>query len=224
LSTETASSAKKLQLENAPARKFMFDVSFDDATVVHRSPERRAVVMKPDQLDALKKESYDAGFLAGNAAGKEEQIAQQTAQIARQTAVLTAIDQNMVALINNIQAVALEHEEHTRRLALAIAKKILPSLAAQNGTKEIEALIDDTIREMAREPRLVVRVHEAEFDALNEKIQAIATQRAFTGKLIILADANVAAGDCRVEWADGGVERNTPAALDAIEQTVLPSS
>ena len=217
MSTETSSTAKKSSGEPAPVRKFMFDRSFDDAAIVHRAPERKPVLMKPEQIDALKKESYDAGFAAGKAAGLDEQTAQQTD-------VLKSIDQNTAALIKNINTIAQEQAEQTRSLALAIAKKILPTFMSQNGLQEIEALVTETIREMAREPRMVVRVHESEFDALNEKIQAIATQRAFPGKIVILADAEIASGDCRIEWADGGVERNTPATMKSIEQTLVPSS
>jgi len=209
LSTEAA--------PNAPVRKYMFDLSFDDATEVHRAPERKPVVMKPEQIDALKKESYDAGYYAGTKDGKE-------AQVAEQSAILNRIDQNVSALIKNMDAVTQEQENQIRRLALSIAKKILPAFTSQNGLQEIEALVSDTIRQMGREPRLVVRVHEGEFDALNEKIQAIATQRAFAGKIVILADAEVASGDCRIEWADGGIERNTPVTEKSIEQTLLPSS
>lgn len=217
MSTDPMSTAKKLALETAPARKFMFDRSFDDATVVHRAQERKPVLMSPDQIDALKKESFDAGFEAGKPAGKDEQID-------RQNKTMSQIDRNLTILVKLMNKFAQEEEAHARNLSLAIAKKILPSFTAQNGLQEIENLVNDTLREMGREPRLVVRVHEAEFDALNEKIQEIATQRAFSGQVIILADADVSSGDCRIEWADGGIERNTPATMDAIEQTILPSA
>jgi len=195
----------------------MFERSFDDAAIVHRAQERKPVLMKPEQVDAMKKESYDTGFAAGKLAGKEEQVAEQTS-------VLNTIDQNVTSLIKNIATIAQEQEEQTRRLALTISKKILPTFMSQNGLQEIEALVTDTLREMAREPRLVVRVHESEFDVLNEKIQSIATQRAYPGKIVILADTEVVSGDCRIEWADGGVERNTPTTEKSIEQTLLPSS
>ena len=217
LSIEPALATKTAGNDATPARKFMFDRSFDDAAVVHRAPERKPVLMKPDQIDALKKESRDAGFAEGQKAGKEEQIAQQNA-------ILAKVDQNITALIHHIDSLVRAQEEQARGLALAVAKKILPAFTAQNGLQEIEALVNDTIREMAREPRLVVRVGEGEFDALNERIQAIATQRAYPGKVVILSDAEVASGDCRIEWADGGVERDTNTTWQAIEQTLLPSS
>lgn len=217
MSIDKTAIAKKIDFDSAPARKFMFDQSFDDAIDVHRAPERRPVLLSPDQLDALKKEAYDSGVEAGKKAGKEEQLSQQNA-------VLAKIDQNLSGLVKGLATIAHEQENQARRLALAIAKKILPHFTEQNGTQEIEALVGETLREMAREPRLVIRVSEPQFDALNEKIQALATAKAFSGKVVILADAAVAGGDCRIEWADGGIERNTNATLETIEQTVLPPS
>jgi len=201
----------------AGVRKFMFDHSFDDATVVHRSPERKPILMKQEQIDALKKESYDAGFEAGKAAGHE-------AQAAQLASILSIIGNNIVASTQNLEALNAEQNAQTRQLVLAIAKKILPEFAARNGVSEIEALLTSTIREMAREPRLVVRVAETQFETIDERIQSITAQLAYAGKVIVLADDTVAAGDCRIEWADGGVERNAQSTLDTIEKTILPSS
>jgi flagellar assembly protein FliH len=219
LSTETPNGATKAKpaVEAAPVRKFMFERSFEDAAIVHRAQERKPVLMKPEQIDALKKESHDTGF----AAGKNDESASQTAHLA---AVMTKVEQNLVSLMQNLEALAREQETHTRAMVLAVAKKILPDFAAKNGFQEIEALLNDTIREMAREPRLVVRVSESEFETLNERVQAIATQRAYAGKVIVLVDPDVAAGDCRIEWPDGGIERNTQTNWNAIEQTISPST
>ncbi len=205
------------RVTTAEVRKFMFDYSFDEADVVHRAPERKPVLMKPDQIDALKKESYGQGFRDGEAAGKQEQIA-------LQNDALQKIGGCAEEILKTIGTIAQEHEHHTRQLALAIAKKVLPTFIAQNGIQEIEALVNDALRDMSREPRLVVRVHESEFSVLDEKIRKMAEQRAFPGQLVILADEAVETGDCRIEWSDGGVERNVGATMGAAEQTLLPSS
>jgi len=216
LSTETPAPKK---FNGTPTvRKFMFERSFDDAEVVLRTPERKPILMKPDQIDTLKKESYDAGFSAGKAEGHEEQITQQTI-------ILKKLDQDMSALVAHLAAIVKEQEEHTRELALAIARKVIPVFTAKGGLDEIESLINDTIRDMTREPRLVMRVHEAEYEALNEKIKMIAERRAYSGTLVLVADPDVAAGDCRIEWTDGGVARDTPATMAAVETTLIsPSS
>jgi flagellar assembly protein FliH len=215
LSTDPTPTAKAMPAENAPMRKFMFDRSFDDVAIAQRAIERKPVLMKPEQIDAMKKESHDSGFTAGQKAGNEEQLA-------HVAAIMATVAKNVDALMKNLDALSHEQAVHTRQLVMAIAKKIMPEFTARNGLQEIEVLIDKAVHDMAREPRLVVRVNEAQLDAVNEKIQTITTQRAYSGQVIVLADAGVAAGDCRIEWADGGIERNTQATWDAIETTVLP--
>ncbi|MDE1901063.1 MAG: hypothetical protein KGI37_05390 [Alphaproteobacteria bacterium] len=200
----------------AAPKKFMFDLSFDDATNVHRAPERKPVLMKPDQIDALKKENYDAGFDAGKVAGHDAQTAALAESVEK-------IARHLNAAMNDIATLQRDRDTQTRQLVMAIARKLLPDLAARHGLQEIESVIDGAIRDMGREPRLVIRVHESEFDAIDARVQEIAARRAYAGKLIVMADAGTAAGDCRVEWADGGVERNTQAVWTEVEKTVAPA-
>ena len=50
-------------------------------------------------------------------------------------------------------------------------------------------MLGDVIAEMVHEPRLVVRVHESQFDAVNARIHDITAQKAYAGKVVVLADA-----------------------------------
>ncbi len=66
---------------------------------------------------------------------------------------------------------------------------------------------------------IVLRVNDALFDAVQARLAALSQASAFAGKTILLADAALAEGDARVEWADGGAERDTrrlAAEIDAI--------
>ena len=42
----------------------------------------------------------------------------------------------------------------------------------------------------------------------------------FDGRLAIISDESLAPGDCRVEWADGGIIRDTTATASVIDETV----
>ena len=44
--------------------------------------------------------------------------------------------------------------------------------------------------------------------------------RSFEGRLVVLAEPDIALGDCRIEWADGGVKRDSAAAEAAISEAV----
>ena len=43
------------------------------------------------------------------------------------------------------------------------------------------------------------------YEGAREKIERLAAQSGFEGRLVILAEPDIATGDCRIEWADGGV-------------------
>ena len=55
---------------------------------------------------------------------------------------------------------------------------------------------------------------------LRERLQGIAEGRGFEGKLIVLAEAAIAPGDCRLEWADGGLARDRAQLEAAITDAV----
>ena len=48
----------------------------------------------------------------------------------------------------------------------------------------------------------------------------LAASLGFPGKLIILVDDELGQSDCRVEWADGGAERDTARTWREIEATL----
>lgn len=51
----------------------------------------------------------------------------------------------------------------------------------------------------------MVRINESLYDAAHERIERLAKQSGFEGRLVILAEPEIATGDCKIEWADGGV-------------------
>ena len=54
-------------------------------------------------------------------------------------------------------------------------------------------------------PHLVVRISDGLYEAARERIEMLAKQSGFSGRLVLLADPEIAGGDCKIEWADGGV-------------------
>ena len=53
-----------------------------------------------------------------------------------------------------------------------------------------------------------------------EKIERLAAQSGFEGRLVILAEPEIASGDCRIEWADGGVVQERAAIEARIDELV----
>jgi flagellar assembly protein FliH len=203
--------------ETPTIRKFMFEHSFDDGSHVVKVRESKPVLYKQEQIDALKKESYDAGFAAGQKIVEEDQ-SQRTKKI------VTQIDARIGDLLAAAAASRRQQEMSIREAALAIARKILPDYAKRNGLAEIQALIAGVLGEMPNEPRLVVRVNETQFDSVSAALKEVTEKQAYGGKVVLLADAETAADNCLIEWADGGIERNLQSLWQNIGQTVAPGA
>ena len=67
---------------------------------------------------------------------------------------------------------------------------------------------------------MVVRVNDALQATAREKLDEIARGRGLDSRLVVLAKPDIAPGDCRIEWADGGIHRDSAATAAAIDEAV----
>jgi flagellar assembly protein FliH len=203
--------------ETSSIRKFLFDRSFDDEPGSGSKKRARAKqTFTSEQIEAARKESCEEGFTTGQKAAMENQ--QQVMNV-----LLSGLDQKLTRLAEDSKKHWQELVTHAREMALAIARKALPVYAERNGLAEIEAIVTQAIGEMAHEPRLVVRVGESQFDAVSSKIKEISEQKAYNGKVAVLCDSALGPADCRVEWADGGIERDMSVLWQAIDRLMEPA-
>jgi len=189
---------------NAP-RKYLFETSFetDDehpAAPVPVEKEPEPIFSEEDLTKAR-----DDGFTAGKEAGQkaaEELIERDVAQ------ALSHVTQQLAELSKQ-QTESIERRgREAVETALSIIRKLFPSLAEKHGMAEIESIIGECLARLHSEPRIVIRVADALLDAVNERVTALAAQAGFEGKLVLIAQDDLQAGDVRVEWADGGAERD----------------
>lgn len=175
----------------APA-KFLFDVDFSAPDRGHSGTRGNA------QHSAAEADGYRLGFEAGQretAALIERRTADATADIAN---ALRALSANFAITHAKLQSEAVD-------IAVAVARKLAGELLATEPLGQIAALVDDCMRQLASTPHLLVRINDALYDDCRTRLDELAKHSGFQGKLVILADPDIAGGDCRIEWADGGV-------------------
>ena len=76
-------------------------------------------------------------------------------------------------------------------------------------------MASECFRQLIAAPHIAVRVNDALYAVAKEKLDDIVRARSFEGRLVVLAEPDIAPGDCRIEWADGGINRDS-AAADAV--------
>jgi len=204
-------------------RKFMFDESFDADGGMERLP---AAGPQPDGPGGSAPRYGEAELAAarseGFAAGRAEAAAQARASIDQAIAGSeAAIAQGLDGLLGAQQRAADDLQRSAVRAATAMVRKLFPALSRREGLGEIEAVVASVLEGLREEPRLVVRVSDDLLDPLKARLDALSQATGFAGRLVLLADEAVRTGDCRVEWADGGIERDCERLLRHIDAAAL---
>ena len=192
----------------APA-KFLFDTDFS-APAHERASTPAEVAQKIAGAEAL---AYSDGYDA----------AMREAKVESDRRVALALEQIAVA-IKGIAAgfagVEIRMETEAVDVAVAVARKLSSALIAKEPLGEITALVSDCFSQLVSTPHLVVRINDQLYEAAHANIETLAKQSGFAGRLVILAEPEIEAGDCRIEWADGGVVRERAAIETKISELV----
>jgi flagellar assembly protein FliH len=187
----------------APA-KFLFDTDFG---APDKSRERATAAEIAQKVAAAEQRAYRDGFDAGQREAKAESDR-------RSALALEEIKVGIQGIAARFAGIETRMETEAVDVAVAVARKLCGELVAAEPLAEIEGLVRDCFSHLVSTPHLVVRINASLYDAARERIERLAKQCGFEGRLVILAEPEIATGDCRIEWADGGVVLER-AAIDA---------
>ena len=188
----------------APA-KFMFDTDF---AAPNKARERAATEAEIAQkVAAAEARAYRDGFDAGQREAKAE--SDRRAALALEEIRIAM--QGIAARLGNVEG---RMETEAVDVAIAVARKLCAELVAAEPLGEIIGLVKDCFAHLVATPHLVVPINDQLYEGAHERIERLAKQSGFEGRLVILAEPEIATGDCRIEWADGGVVLER-AAIDA---------
>src|SRR3984885_10223364 len=192
--------------------KFMFDTDFAGGP---RKPVEPMITLAEHQVKLAEVET--ASFKRGYAQGQNDAQVEVNRRIA---ATLDNVAKSMAAANEALQAIEARLEWEAVEVAVAVARKLAPTLVAREPFTEIAALASDCFRQLVAAPHIVVRVNDAVYATAKEQLEDIARARTFEGRLVVLAEPDIALGDCRIEWADGGINRDSATADAAISEAV----
>jgi len=189
--------------QNRPV-KFNFDTVFGAPA----NGARARSTYSAEEVEAIRRETF--------AEGKAETEAQAT--VAR-AATLGAVAQGVMRLIGEHDTAIAAIRSDSAAVALAVGRKLAEVALDAFPLKEVEALVAECLHKLHREPRIVVRVSETCAGGLRADIDALSAAHGYAGRVVILAEPSLPRADCRIEWADGGVERDLAKTFAIIEQS-----
>jgi flagellar assembly protein FliH len=179
----------------APA-KFLFDTDF---AAPERQRERPATTAEIAQkIAAAEANAYRNGY---EAAQREARVEADR----RMASALEEIKIHMQGVSARVSGVEARMETEAVEVAIAVARKLCSALVAAEPLGEITGLVKDCFAHLVATPHLVVRINDQLYEIARERIEKLGKQSGFEGRLVILAEPDIPTGDCRIEWADGGV-------------------
>jgi flagellar assembly protein FliH len=179
----------------APA-KFLFDMDFSAPDKTRERPATPAEVAQ--KMAAAESRGYRDGYDAGQREAKAESDR-------RAALALEEIGIGIEAIARRFAGIETRMETEAVDVAVAVARKLCSELISAEPLGAITGLVSDCFSHLVSTPHLVVRINDALYEAACEQIERLAKRSGFEGRLVILAEPEIATGDCRIEWADGGV-------------------
>lgn len=194
---------------SAPA-KFLFDVDF----TAGRAGEPTVTLSEHTaKLAEVETAAHRRGYADAQADAKVDADRRIAGALERIVAGLAHANEALRAIETRLECEAVE-------VAVAVARKLAPALIEHEPFAEISALASGCFRELIAAPHIAVRVNDQLYAVAREKLDSIARTHGFEGRMVVLSEPSIAPGDCRIEWADGGVNRDKAATDAAIGEAV----
>jgi len=216
-------------------KKFMFDTQFEieePEPEVLAEPEAQEpeaedveVIAEPEFVEEIaptfSEEELAQARAEGLQAGREEAIKDMTSALEQQMAnALNIINEQVERLFD---AYASDTEEHARNaiaVASVIVRKLFPTLNADHAMGEIESIIIEAMQRTSGAPSLLIKVPADIHKDIEAKVNEMAALRGREGKISVMADIDMPDGDLLVEWAGGGISRDTSLMWEQIDEIV----
>jgi flagellar assembly protein FliH len=208
----------------AKLQKFMFDTSFDapmhpkaaeisePETVVEQVPEEPPPpVFSEEEVNFAREEAF--------AQGREEGLREAESSRSWAEAGALKLIADALARVSEDQTKANEaNQKAAIEVALAIVRKLSPELAKKGALEEVSGVVRECLMILGNEQRVIVRVPEPLVEPIKARLDDMVNSAGFEGKVVVMAAPGLGAADCKVEWADGGAERDVERLMRDIEE------
>ena len=189
------------------AKKFTFDTEF------HGEENRQASTARARQKQTLTTEELDALKTLARHEGEN-------GATARVAAAVEDLAHQVRAALDNSKAEVEMLRNEAATIALAMARKIAPAALAALPAGDVEIALRQAMHQAIGEPRITLRAAPVVVEALKARLDEIAHEEGYEGRVMIAEDAHMQGGDCRIEWRGGGAERSEQMIEEALTDLI----
>jgi flagellar assembly protein FliH len=186
------------------ANKYLFDRDFRDPG---GGPKNVAALQEAEQR----------GYAQGLAEGRRQAASEGDAQL---VSAMRRIADSAGSLLAGLDARQAQVEEEALAFGNALGRKLAGTALAAYPLEAITEAARASFQHLRGVPHLVVRVNEALVESIEAHVQRMSRERGYEGRLVVIGEPEIAPGDARIEWADGGIVREQRHIDEAVEQAL----
>ncbi|MBX9908943.1 MAG: flagellar assembly protein FliH [Beijerinckiaceae bacterium] len=158
-----------------------------------------------DFREGSRRAAGEADVAQARSEGFQAGLAQARAEAQDQTGGLVArLLQSIERLASQDHARLDEVEWQAAQVAISTARRLAGAALADKPMAGLENAVRECLGHARLAPHLVVRVNEASVETVEGMLARLTRETGFAGKLVVLGEPDIAPGDGRIEWADGG--------------------
>jgi flagellar assembly protein FliH len=187
------------------ATRFTFQREFPETPDGFVPLERKEPTLTVSEHQRLLEAAVASARAEAFHTGKVEAEAEQTARLAE---AVEMVARQLDALRAELDAIQAAASQEAICFAHSFSHKLAGKLVEQAPLAAIEAAARAIFEDLRGQAHVAIRVAPELSDAAKEKLTGVARERGFEGRLIVIGEPEIAMGDVRIEWADGGIIRD----------------
>jgi flagellar assembly protein FliH len=192
-------------------KKYTFDVEFrpEGDLISNAARARQRKVHTQEELDTMLSRARHDGMKVGQVRAAEQ--------------IAAAVEQLCTVVRESVDSAQDQIEDLRREaanLALVAGKKLAQHAVAALPEADVEAALREAIHQAISEPRIVLRAAPPVAAAIKEKLDELARDTGYEGRIVATPEPGMKAGDCRIEWRGGGAERSMEHLENAISEVI----
>lgn len=183
-------------------------VSFEPEPLVVAEPEVKTY--SAEELEKAQRIAEQTGYEKGYKA-KDCEVEQEVSRS------LESINIKLLDIITSREQQQIELEKSFMQLNLEVINKLIPGLNQEMAVEILNRFLADNFPNFKNEAKLSFYLHPEVVGKVQEQIAHLAHIHDFEGKISLHKGENLGIADCKVEWENGGVERNSHKILEKID-------
>ena len=183
-------------------------------------PEPEPIEVEPEPVEP----TFSEAEVAQKVQAAETEAYQKGLDEAKQSeeaaanALLLKIDAAISQVLADNEQARQALSQEFRTMAQQMLATLVPTLQAEQASNIIEKFLEDNFKNFSHEVKLSFYFNPAIIMQAQAILGRLAHKNDFEGKITLHKDSSLEIGDCRVEWADGGVEYSNEGMRRAAEE------